>query len=155
VCIQFEIGSPPPPSSGVAQSLRQHLSFLVPRHSHGPPVVEVPLGRKFTVTCISSPLSAVLIYAIQRLAAARFPEYKKVDDTRHPSSQQGAMPQENDTADIDSLPDVHWFGAFLCYCSCLSHGRLRMPPRWRLERIDIPRQDGAANSNSGGVHSRS
>ncbi|KIK32625.1 hypothetical protein CY34DRAFT_814165 [Suillus luteus UH-Slu-Lm8-n1] len=131
----FEIGTPPPPSSGVVQSLRQHLSFLVPRHNHGPPVVEVAPGRKFT-----------------RLAAAKLPEYKKVDDTRHPSSQHGAVPQENDTADADSLPDVHWCKAFLCFCSCLSHGRLRMPPRWRLERVDIPRQDGAANSNSGGAH---
>ncbi|KAG2748712.1 hypothetical protein P692DRAFT_201523345 [Suillus brevipes Sb2] len=134
----FEIGSPPPPSSEIVQSLRQHLSFLVPRHSHGAPVVEVAPGRKFT-----------------RLAAAKLPEYKKVDDTRHPPSQQGAVPQKNDTADIDSLPDVHWCKAFLCYYSCLSHGRLRMPPRWRLERVDIPRQDGAANSNSGGSHSRS
>ncbi|KIK43125.1 hypothetical protein CY34DRAFT_804125 [Suillus luteus UH-Slu-Lm8-n1] len=132
---QFETSSPPPPSNGVVQSLRQHLSFLVPRHNHGPPVVEVAPGRKFT-----------------RLAAAKLPDYKKVDDTRHPASQQSAVPQENDSADIDSLPDVHWCKAFLCYSSCLSHGRLRMPPRWRLERIDIPRQDGATNSNSDGAH---
>jgi hypothetical protein len=52
MCIQFEIGFPPPPSSGVVQSLRQHLSFLVPRHTHGPPVVDVAPGRKFTVTLI-------------------------------------------------------------------------------------------------------
>ncbi|KIK43121.1 hypothetical protein CY34DRAFT_804123 [Suillus luteus UH-Slu-Lm8-n1] len=135
---QFEIGSPPPPSNGVVQSLRQHLPFLVPRHSHGPPVVEVAPGRKFT-----------------RLAAAKLPEYKKVDDTRHRSSPQGAMPQENNPADVDSLPDVHWFKAFLCYYSCLSHGRLRMPPRWRLERVDIPRQDGAASGGSDGAQSRS
>ncbi|KAG2738735.1 hypothetical protein P692DRAFT_20757854 [Suillus brevipes Sb2] len=134
----FEIGSPPPPSNGVVQSLRQHLPFLVPRHSHRPPVVDVAPGRKFT-----------------RLVVVKLPEYKKVDDTRHPSSQQATVPQENDTADVDSLPDVHWCKVFLCYCSCWSHGRLRMPPRWRLERVDIPRQDGAANSNSGGSHSRS
>ncbi|KAG2741914.1 hypothetical protein P692DRAFT_20749659 [Suillus brevipes Sb2] len=134
----FEVSSPPLPSNGVVQSLRQHLSFLVPRHNHGPPVVQVPAGRKFT-----------------RLAAAKFPEYKKVDDTRHPASQQGAVPQENDTADIDSLPDVHWCKAFLCYYSCLSHGRLRMPPRWRLEHVDIPRQDGATSNNRGGARSRS
>ncbi|KAG2741968.1 hypothetical protein P692DRAFT_20239191, partial [Suillus brevipes Sb2] len=54
----------PVPSSKVVQSLRQHLSFLVPRHTHGPPVVEVAPGRKFT-----------------RLAAATLPEYKKVNDT--------------------------------------------------------------------------
>ncbi|KIK33543.1 hypothetical protein CY34DRAFT_696843 [Suillus luteus UH-Slu-Lm8-n1] len=134
----FEMSTPPPPSNGATQFLRQYLSFLAPRHSHGPPLVEVAPGRKFT-----------------RLAAAKLPDYKKVDDTRHPSSQQGAVPQENDTADVDSLPDVHWCKAFLCYCSCWSHGRLRMPPRWHLERIDIPRQDGAANSSSGGSQSRS
>ncbi|KIK33055.1 hypothetical protein CY34DRAFT_18631 [Suillus luteus UH-Slu-Lm8-n1] len=132
-----EMSSPPPPSNGATQFLRQHISFLAPRHSLGPPVVEVAPGRKFT-----------------RLAAAKLPDYKKVDDTRHPSSQQGAVPQDNDTADVDSLPDVHWCKAFLCYCSCWSHGRLRMPPRWHLERIDIPRQDGAANGNSGGSQSR-
>ncbi|KAG2745302.1 hypothetical protein P692DRAFT_201086009 [Suillus brevipes Sb2] len=132
----FEIGSPPPPSNGIVQSLRQHLSFLVPRHSYGPPVVEVAPGRKVT-----------------RLAAAKLPEYRKVNDTRHPSGQQGALPQENDTADADSLPDVHWCKAFLCFYSCWSHGRLRMPPRWRLERVDIPHQDAAANIDSGGSHS--
>ncbi|KAG2742759.1 hypothetical protein P692DRAFT_20879290, partial [Suillus brevipes Sb2] len=97
--LQFELGSPPPPSNGVVQSLRQHLSFLVPRHTHSPPVVEVAPGRKVT-----------------RLTAVKLPEYKKVDDTRHPSSEQGAVPQETDTADVDSLPDVHWFKAFLCFC---------------------------------------
>ncbi|KAG2742016.1 hypothetical protein P692DRAFT_20250379, partial [Suillus brevipes Sb2] len=83
---------------------------LVPRQSLGPPVVEVAPGRKFT-----------------RLAAVKLPEYKKVDDTRHPSYQQASVPQEN-VSDIDSLPDVHWCKAFLCYYSCWSHGRLRMPP---------------------------
>ncbi|KAG1812152.1 WD40-repeat-containing domain protein [Suillus subaureus] len=122
---RFEISSPPR-SNGVVQSLRHHLSFLVPRHSHGQSVVEVAPGRKVT-----------------RLLAAKLPEYKKIDDTRHPSSPQATLPQENDTADIDSLPDVHWVKAFLCYHSCWSHGTLRMPPRWRLERVDIPRQDGA------------
>lgn len=40
---QFEMSSPPRPSSGpVTGFLRQHLSFLVP------PVVEVAPGRKFT-----------------------------------------------------------------------------------------------------------
>ncbi|KIK46962.1 hypothetical protein CY34DRAFT_330320 [Suillus luteus UH-Slu-Lm8-n1] len=134
----FEIGSSPPRSTRVAQSLRQHLSFFAPKHSLTPPVVEVAPGRKFT-----------------RLAAARLPEYKKVDDTRHPSSQQATLPQDNDTSDIDSLPDVHWCKAFLCFFSCWSHGRLRMPPRWRLERVDIPRQDGTANGSRNGVHGRS
>ncbi|KAG1807269.1 uncharacterized protein BJ212DRAFT_755770 [Suillus subaureus] len=44
----FEISSPPPPSNGVTQFLRQHLPFLTPRHSLGPPVVEVAPGRKVT-----------------------------------------------------------------------------------------------------------
>ncbi|KIK32010.1 hypothetical protein CY34DRAFT_19366 [Suillus luteus UH-Slu-Lm8-n1] len=134
----FEIGSSAPRSNRVAQSLRQHLSFFVPRHSLGPPVVEVAPGRKFT-----------------RLAAARLPDYKKVDDTRQPPTQQATVPQENDTSDVDSLPDVHWCNAFLCYCSCWSHGRPRMPPRWRLERIDIPRQDGTTNGSRSGVNGRS
>jgi hypothetical protein len=128
----FEMSSLPRPSNApVTQFLRQHLSFLVPRHSHGPSVVEVTPGRKVT-----------------RLAAAKFPEYRKVDDTRHPSRQQAGVPQDIDTSDIDSLPDVHWVKAFLSYYSCLSHGRLRMPPRWHLERVDIPRQDSTKNTSS-------
>ncbi|KAG2112880.1 hypothetical protein DEU56DRAFT_199147 [Suillus clintonianus] len=129
----FEISSPPPPSNGVAQFMREHLSFLVPRRINGPPVVDVAAGRKFT-----------------RLAAANLPEYKKVDDTRHPPSQQPAAQQDTESSDTDSLPDVHWCKAFLCYYSCWSHGRLRMPPRWRLERVDVPRQNGTANSGLGG-----
>ncbi|KAG2340761.1 YVTN repeat-like/Quino protein amine dehydrogenase [Suillus weaverae] len=123
----FEISSPSPPLHGITQSLRQHVPFLAPRHSLAPPVVEVAPGRKFT-----------------RLAAVKLPEYKKVDDTRHPCT---TVPQENDSSDVDSLPDVHWCKAFLCYMSCWSHGTLRMPPRWRLERVDIPCQDGTANSS--------
>ncbi|KAG2343596.1 WD40 repeat-like protein [Suillus weaverae] len=119
----FEMSSQPRTSNGVTHFL-QRLSSRIPRHNHGPPVIEVAAGRKFT-----------------RLAAANFPEYRKVDDTRHPSQQPGA-PQDTESSDIDSLPDVHWCKAFLCYYSCWSHGRLRMPPRWRLERVDIPRQDG-------------
>ncbi|KAG1859349.1 quinon protein alcohol dehydrogenase-like superfamily [Suillus subalutaceus] len=150
----FEISSPPPRSNGVVQSLQQHFSFLVPKHSHGPPVVEVAPDRKVTRLLAASTSQCLFVdlCALQRLLAAKLPEYNKVDDTRHPSSQQATVPQENNTADIDSLPDVHWVKAFLCYYSCLSHGRLRMPPRWRLERVDIPRQDGAASSSRGGTH---
>ncbi|KAG2030922.1 hypothetical protein BDR03DRAFT_156904 [Suillus americanus] len=55
----FEIGCPPRSSdASVMQFLRQHLSYLVPRHSHVPPVVEVASGRKVTVTHISLHLSA-------------------------------------------------------------------------------------------------
>jgi WD40 repeat protein len=122
----FEISPPPPHSNRVVRYLRQHLSFLVPKYNHGPPVVEVAPDRKVT-----------------RLLAAKLPEYNKVDDTRHPPSQRATMPQDNDTSEIDSLPDVHWVKAFLCYSSCWSHGRPRIPPRWRLERVDIPCRDDA------------
>lgn len=124
----FKMSSQPRTSNGVMQSL-QHLSSRISRPNHGPPVLEVAAGRKFT-----------------RLAAANFPDYRKVDDTRHPSQQPGA-PQDTESSDIDSLPDVHWCKAFLCYYSCWSHGRLRMPPRWRLERVDIPRQDQTTTRN--------
>ncbi|KAG2338714.1 hypothetical protein BDR05DRAFT_1004027 [Suillus weaverae] len=130
--------SPPPRSNRVTRSLRQYLSFLVPRHSFQSPAVEVAPDRKVT-----------------RLVAAKLPEYKNVDDTRHPSSQQATAPQENDTSDIDSLLDVHWCKAFPCYYSCWSHGRLRIPPRWHLERVDVPRQDGTTNGSHSGARSRS
>ncbi|KAG1877415.1 hypothetical protein F4604DRAFT_1757412 [Suillus subluteus] len=56
---RFGIGSPPRLSDApVMQFLRQHLSFLVPRHSHVPPVVDVTSGRKTTVTHISLHLGA-------------------------------------------------------------------------------------------------
>ncbi|KAG2131743.1 hypothetical protein DEU56DRAFT_953205 [Suillus clintonianus] len=77
---RFEIDSPPPPSNApVSHFLRQHLSFLMPRHSHGPPVVEVAPGRKFT-----------------RLLAAKLPEYRKVNDTRRLPGQQAGAPQDID-----------------------------------------------------------
>jgi hypothetical protein len=60
------------------------------------------------------------------------------------------VPQDVDTSDIDSLPDVHWCKAFLCYYSCWSHGRVRMPPRWRLERVDVPRQGTTHGSRAHG-----
>ncbi|KAG2109063.1 hypothetical protein DEU56DRAFT_265827 [Suillus clintonianus] len=120
-----------PHSNGAVQFLRQHLSFCKPTPVHEPPVVEVPAGRKF-----------------KRLAAAKLPQYIKVDDTRCPPRQQLTMPQDmgkdyspSELSDIDSLPDVHWCKAFFCYYSCWSHGRLRMPPRWRLENVDSPHQD--------------
>ncbi|KAG2033608.1 hypothetical protein BDR03DRAFT_659853 [Suillus americanus] len=104
----------------------------------------------------------MLIDALQRLAAARLPEYKKVDDTRHRSRQQPAASSAaaaNDpppeSSDLDSLPDVHWCKAFLCYYSCLSHGRLRMPPRWRLERVYPLQQTGTTSGSGGGSHGRS
>ncbi|KAG1805667.1 Quino protein amine dehydrogenase [Suillus subaureus] len=130
----FEISSPPRRSNRITQFLRQGLPFRRSGSQSEPPVVEVAPGRKFT-----------------RLAAAKFPEYRKVDDTRHPSRQQTTAQAQgdptSDSSDIDSLPDVHWVKALLCYYSCWSHGRLRKPPRWRLERVDIPRQDGTTSSS--------
>ncbi|KAG1836950.1 hypothetical protein DFJ58DRAFT_158786 [Suillus subalutaceus] len=96
-----------------------------------------------------------------RIVAAKFPEYIKVDDTRSPLRQQLAMSQDmahdhssSESSDVDSLPDVHWCKAFFCYYSCWSHGRLRMPPRWRLERVD-PHQDGTTRAGRGGTHCHS
>ncbi|KAG2063197.1 hypothetical protein BDR04DRAFT_1164121 [Suillus decipiens] len=63
VAAQFdhsEINPPPSRSNGVLRSLRQHLSFLGPKHSHKSPVAEVAPNRKVT-----------------RLLAAKLPEYKK------------------------------------------------------------------------------
>lgn len=140
----LETSPPPRHASGLAQFLRQNLSPRS-RPNNEPPEVEVPTS-KFT-----------------RLAAARLPEYKKVDDTRHPSRQQHAASSAmaanandppSESSDRDSLPDVHWFKAFLCYYSCWSHGRLRMPPRWRLERVYPLQQAGSTSGNSGGVHGR-
>ncbi|OAX40775.1 WD40 repeat-like protein [Rhizopogon vinicolor AM-OR11-026] len=102
--------------------LRQYL-FHRSRTNNEPLVVdvEVAAGRKFT-----------------RLAAVDVPEYRKVNDTRRPptASQNTTENDPFDSSDNDSLPDVHWCMAFLCYCSCWSRGTLRMPPRWRLERVD-------------------
>lgn len=115
--------------NGFSQFLRQRLSFRRPRQESQE--VEVAAGRKFT-----------------RLAVVKLPEYKKVNDTRHVPRVQPGVSQNTivndplpESSDIDSLPDVHWLKAFLCYYSCWSHGRLRMPPRWRLERVDLHRRD--------------
>jgi hypothetical protein len=99
--------------------------------------------------------------ALQRLAAANLPEYKKVNDTRRLPrvQQQPGVSQdtaENDpsyeSSDNDSLPDVHWCNAFLCYRSCWSHGTLRIPPRWILERVNEYGQNGTTSSSRGGAH---
>jgi hypothetical protein len=50
---------------------------------------------------------------------------------------------------------VHWCKAFLCYYSCWSHGRLRMPPRWRLERVYPLQPAGTTSGSGGGAHGRS
>ncbi|KAG1717517.1 uncharacterized protein EDB91DRAFT_1190763 [Suillus paluster] len=148
-------------SNRVTLSLRQHLAFPRSRRSQEPPVVEVAAGRKFPVMWIPFPLLPYfLIGALQRLVAANLPEYIKVDDTRHPSSQQMQIAVSQDmkensssseSSDIDSLPDVHWCKAFFCYYSCWSHGRLRMPPRWRLKNVDSPHQDGMTSSGRDGA----
>ncbi|KAG1892275.1 hypothetical protein F4604DRAFT_18653 [Suillus subluteus] len=129
--------------SGFSQFLRQHVSFRRSKPSQESQEVEVAAGRKFT-----------------RLVVVKLPEYKKVNDTRHlPRGQPGVSQSTTandplpESSDIDSLPDVHWFKAFLCYYSCWSHGRLRMPPRWRLERVDLHRQDHTTSSTR--AHGRS
>jgi len=123
------------------QFVWQNLFFPMPRVSHEPPVVEVAADRKFTVR--GSPFLFVpllLIDVTQRLAVVNLPEYRKINDTRcsSPAVSQGTAGNDppHDSSDSDSLPDVHWCKAFFCYCSCWSHGALRMPPRWRLERVD-------------------
>ncbi|KAG1865665.1 hypothetical protein C8R48DRAFT_772662 [Suillus tomentosus] len=131
-------------ASDLKQFLRQHLS-LRRRPSHEPPEIEVAPGRKFT-----------------RLAAAKLPEYKKANDTRRQSRQQPVLSSStaandppSESSDLDSLPDVHWCKAFFCYYSCWSHGRLRMPPRWRLERVYPLQQAGTTSGSGGGAHGRS
>ncbi|KAG2055123.1 hypothetical protein BDR06DRAFT_357945 [Suillus hirtellus] len=39
--------------------------------------------------------------------------------------QQPGVPQDTESSDIASLPDVYRRKVFLCYYSCWSHGRLR------------------------------
>jgi hypothetical protein len=149
--------------NGAMQFLQEHLSFRKSAPVQEPQVVEVTAGRKFTVMWITShPLLCLLIGALQRLAVAKVPEYIKVDDTRRPLRQQFAVPQDmaqghssSESSDTDSLPDVHWCKAFFCYFSCWSHGRLRMPPRWRLENVDTPHQDSTTRTGSGGTHCHS
>ncbi|KAG2343650.1 WD40 repeat-like protein [Suillus weaverae] len=95
--LDIEIASPPRRSNGITQFLRWGISFHRSGTQHELPVVEVAAGRKFA-----------------RLAAAKLPEYRKVNDTRHPSRQQTTGPQDDpspDSSDVDSLPDVHWFKA--------------------------------------------
>lgn len=113
-------------SNGAMQLLQRHISFLKSAPVHESQVAEVAAGRKFT-----------------RLAVVKVPEYIKVDDTRYPLRQKLAVSQDMaqghsspELSETDSLPDVHWCKAFFCYYSCWSHGRLRIPPRWRLESVD-------------------
>ncbi|KAG1805663.1 uncharacterized protein BJ212DRAFT_1486225 [Suillus subaureus] len=75
----IRISSPPRRSNRITQFLRQGLPFRRSGPQSEPPVVEVAPGQKFT-----------------RLAAAKLPEYKKVDDTRHPSRQQTTAPAQGD-----------------------------------------------------------
>lgn len=126
-------------SNGAMQFLQQHPSFYKSTPVHRPPVVEVAAGRKFT-----------------RLAVVKAPEYIKVDDTRYPLRQQLAASQDiaqghtlSESSDADSLPDVHWCKALFCYFSCWSHGRLRMPPRWRLENVDPSHPDSTTGTGHG------
>ena len=134
----------------VTQLVRQNLSFSRPITSHDSPVVEVAADRKFTVRDSSFLFVPFLLIDItQRLAAANLPEYRKVNDTRRSFAavSEGTAESDppHDSSDNDSLPDVHWCKAFFCYWSCWSHGALRIPPRWRLERVDEP-QSGTSHT---------
>ena len=98
----------------------------------------------------------------QCLTAANLLECRKVTDTRRPPRQQPAVSKGTtgngpsfELSDNDSHPDVHWCKALLCYYSCWSHGTLRMPPRWRLERIDQLDQIRATSSTPGQAHASS
>ncbi|KAJ8588812.1 hypothetical protein M405DRAFT_933855 [Rhizopogon salebrosus TDB-379] len=133
-----------PEETRLRRFLQQHLSFRRSTLSNDLQVVEAAAGRKFT-----------------RYAAANLPEYKKVNDTRHlhKRAQQPSVSQDtaendlsSDSSDNDSLPDVHWCKAFLCYCSCWSHGKPRMPPRWILERVDEHGQNGTTSGGRSGAH---
>jgi hypothetical protein len=124
-------------------SLRKHV-YGASFNSVFPFVGQHPATiRKFTVKWIS-------LFLVSHL-----PEYKKVHDTRrlHKRAQQPGVSQDtaendlsSDSSDNDSLPNVHWCKAFLCYCSRWPHGKPRMPPRWILERVDEYGEDGATSS---------
>ena len=150
-------------SNGAKQFLQLHLSFRKSRPSNDTQVLEAEVapGRKFTVKLIILlfvPLS--LNGALQRLAVVKLPEYKKVGDTRRLPREQQQQPGVSqdmtgndpspESSDRDSLPDVHWCKALFCYCSCWSHGSLRVPPRWRLELVDEPPQDCTTSSGGSG-----
>ncbi|KAJ8586040.1 WD40 repeat-like protein [Rhizopogon salebrosus TDB-379] len=134
-----------PEETRLRRFLQQHISFRRSTPSNDPQVVEIAAGRKVT-----------------RLAAANLPEYKKVNDTRRqptgvqqqPGVSQGTAVNDPsyDLSDNDSLPDVHWCNAFLCYRSCWSHGKLRMPPRWTLECVDEYGQNCTTSGSRGGAH---
>jgi len=92
----------------------------------------------------------LLIDVPQRLTVVNLLEYRKVDDTRRssPAVSQGTA-KDDPAHDSSDNPDVHWCEAFFCYYSCWSHGALRMPPRWRLERIDQPTPEENAMDGDG------
>jgi hypothetical protein len=126
--------------NNVTQFVQEHLPFRrsIPRPSQ-PRVVDVAAA-----------------HGNERVIVVSVPHYKKVHDTRRPPREQ---PVSHDTAQsdttsvisyTDSLPNVHWFMAFLCYLSCWSDGRLRMPPRWDLEPAQSSHQ-----GNGGDAHARS
>ncbi|KAG2363453.1 hypothetical protein BDR07DRAFT_929632 [Suillus spraguei] len=121
----------------VAQLLQKHLPFrrLIP--SPGQPRVNVAAGR-----------------GTERVIVVSVPHYKKVNDTRRPPREEPVLHEkaQSDTTSVvsytDSIPNVHWFMAFLCYLSCWSNGRLRMPPRWDLEPLQSSHQSNGGNAHS-------
>jgi hypothetical protein len=140
----------------VTQFLQQHLPSRQSIPSPGQPqVVNVAAGRGKEVRWIFLLLPSLLIITLQRVIVISVLHYKKAHDTRRPPREE---PVSHDTAQsdttsvvsyADSLPNVHWFMAFLCYLSCWSDGRLRVPPRWDLEPVQSSHQN-----NGGGADTR-
>jgi hypothetical protein len=138
----------------LTQFLHQHVPFRRSTPSPGqPPVVNVAAGHAAEVRWISVPLSSLLMSTLQRVIVISVPHYKKVNDTRRPPTGEGPVlhdTTQSDTTSVisyaDSLPNVHWFMAFLCYLSCWSNGRLRMPPRWDLEPAQSSHQNNGGES---------
>lgn len=123
----------------IVQFLEQHLAFRRSIPSRGrPPVVDVAAGR-----------------GKERVIVISVPHYKKVHDSRRPPREEPVARDtaQSDTTSVisyaDSLPNVHWFMAFLCYLSCWSDGRLRVPPRWDLEPVQSSHQN---NDGGAGTH---
>lgn len=69
---------------------------------------------------------------LQRVVVISVSHYKKANDTRRPPREEPVLHDtaQSDTTSVvsyaDSLPNVHWVMAFLCYLSCWSDGRLIM-----------------------------
>ncbi|KAG2100163.1 uncharacterized protein F5147DRAFT_327818 [Suillus discolor] len=94
-------------------------------------------------------------HATERVVVISVPHYRKANDTRRPPREEPVFHDtaQSDTTSVvsyaDSLPNVHWLMAFLCYLSCWPDGRLRTPSRWDLEPTQSSHQH-----NGGDAHAR-